>query len=133
MKVLFSILLAVFMLLPNTACTSDDLTLNAYKTLETSAITYDTVMSAATDMRQSGKLSDAQWATLYDAALVYYESYQTAVSALALYAGVVESGGAVPDKEQVQSLVDTVSSGVADLLSCAISLGITVKEVTGNE
>lgn len=49
----------------------DEIMLTAYKTLETSAITYDTVMTAASDMHSQGKLQDADWEKLKDAALVY--------------------------------------------------------------
>ena len=40
----------------------DEITLTAYKTLETSAITYDAVMTAASDMHSQGQLQDADWA-----------------------------------------------------------------------
>ena len=59
--------------------TQDEITLTAYKTLETSAITYDTVMTVASDMHSQGKLQDADWEKLKDAALVYYDAYQVAV------------------------------------------------------
>lgn len=63
----------------------DEITLTAYKTLETSAITYDTVMTAASDMHSQGKLQDDDWEKLKDAALVYYDAYQVTVSGLLTY------------------------------------------------
>lgn len=130
MKRLLLILVAVFTLMPLTACDADDFALNSYKTLESSAITYNMVMDAAADMRASGTLDEEKWGTLRDAALIYYDSYQTAVSALALYMGVLEAtGGDAPTKANIQALVDAVSTGISDLLTCAVNLGITIKEV----
>ena len=61
--------------------------------------------------------------------LVYYDAYQTAVSALALYMGVLEAtDGKAPTKANIQKLVDAVSTGISDLLTCAVKLGITIKE-----
>lgn len=129
MKRLLLILAAVFTLMPLTACDADDFALNSYKTLESSAITYNMVMDAAADMRASGTLDEEKWGTLRDAALIYYDSYQAAVSALALYMGVLEAtGGEAPTKANIQALVDAVSTGISDLLTCAVNLGITIKE-----
>lgn len=129
MKRFLLALIAVFTLMPLTACDADDFALNSYKTLESSAITYNMVMDAAADMRTSGTLDEEKWGALRDAALVYYDSYQTAVSALALYMGVLEAtDGVSPSKENLQQLVAAVSTGINDLLTCAMNLGITIKE-----
>lgn len=129
MKRFLLALIAAFTLMPLTACDADDFALNSYKTLESSAITYNMVMDAAADMHESGTLDEEKWSTLRDAALVYYDSYQTAVSALALYMGVLEAtDGEAPTKANIQELVDAVSTGISDLLTCAVKLGITIKE-----
>lgn len=129
MKRILLVLVAVFALMPLTACEADDFALNSYKTLESSAITYNMVMDAAADMRASGTLDEDKWNTLRDAALVYYDSYQTAVSALALYMGVLEAtDGEAPSKANIEKLVEAVSTGISDLLTCAINLGVTIKE-----
>lgn len=110
----------------------DDITLTAYKTLETSAITYDTVMTAASDMHSQGKLQDADWEKLKDAALVYYEAYQVAVSGLLAYIQASE-GLSSPDameRGNLKALVDKMTEDLQELLKAAIALGVDVKEVS---
>ena len=112
--------------------TQDEITLTAYKTLETSAITYDTVMTAASDMHSQGKLQDADWAKLKDAALVYYDAYQVAVSGLLTYMRASE-GLSSPDameRENLKALVDTMTKDLQELLKAAIAIGVDVKEVS---
>lgn len=112
--------------------TQDEITLTAYKTLETSAITYDTVMTAASDMHSQGKLQDADWEKLKDAALVYYEAYQVAVSGLLAYIQASE-GVSSPDameRGNLKALVDKMTEDLQELLKAAIALGVDVKEVS---
>ena len=109
----------------------DEITLTAYKTLETSAITYDTVMTAASDMHSQGKLQDADWEKLKDAALVYYEAYQVAVSGLLAHIQASE-GLSSPDameRGNLKALVDKMTEDLQELLKAAIALGVDVKEV----
>ena len=112
--------------------TQDEITLTAYKTLETSAITYDTVMTAASDMHSQGKLQDADWEKLKDAALVYYEAYQVTVSGLLAYIQASE-GLSSPDameRGNLKALVDKMTEDLQELLKAAIALGVDVKEVS---
>lgn len=112
--------------------TQDEITLTAYKTLETSAITYDTVMTAASDMHSQGKLQDADWEKLKDAALVYYEAYQVAVSGLLAYMQASEGLSSPDDMERrgnLKALVDKMTKDLQELLKAAIALGVDVKEV----
>lgn len=112
--------------------TQDEITLTAYKTLETSAITYDTVMTAASDMHSQGKLQDADWEKLKDAALVYYDAYQVAVSGLLAYIQASE-GLSSPDameRGNLKALVDKMTEDLQELLKAAIALGVDVKEVS---
>ena len=112
--------------------TQDEITLTAYKTLETSAITYDTVMTAASDMHSQGKLQDADWEKLKDAALVYYEAYQVAVSGLLAYIQASD-GLSSPDameRGNLKALVDKMTEDLQELLKAAIALGVDVKEVS---
>lgn len=112
--------------------TQDEITLTAYKTLETSAITYDTVMTVASDMHSQGKLQDADWEKLKDAALVYYEAYQVAVSGLLAYIQASE-GLSSPDameRGNLKALVDKMTEDLQELLKAAIALGVDVKEVS---
>ena len=126
-----------FVVVAITAClvgcaTQDEITLTAYKTLETSAITYDTVMTAASDMHSQGKLQDADWEKLKDAALVYYEAYQVAVSGLLAYIQASE-GLSSPDameRGNLKALVDKLTEDLQELLKAAIALGVDVKEVS---
>lgn len=110
----------------------DEITLTAYKTLETSAITYDTVMTAASDMHSQGKLQDADWEKLKDAALVYYDAYQVAVSGLLAYIHASE-GLSSPDameRGNLKALIDKMTEDLQELLKAAIALGVDVKEVS---
>ena len=111
----------------------DEIELTAYKTLETSAITYDTVMTAASDMHSQGKLQDADWEKLKDAALVYYEAYQVAVSGLLAYIQASEglsSPDAMERRGNLKALVDKMTEDLQKLLKAAIALGVDVKEVS---
>lgn len=113
--------------------TQDEITLTAYKTLETSAITYDTVMTAASDMHSQGKLQDDDWEKLKDAALVYYEAYQVAVSGLLAYMQASEglsSPDAMERRGNLKALVDKMTEDLQELLKAAIALGVDVKEVS---
>lgn len=113
--------------------THDEITLMAYKTLETSAITYDTVMTAASDMHSQGKLQDADWEKLKDAALVYYDAYQVAVSGLLTYMRASEGLSSSPDameRDNLKALVDKMTEDLQELLKAAIGLGVDVKEVS---
>lgn len=110
----------------------DEIELTAYKTLETSAITYDTVMTAASDMHSQGKLQDADWEKLKDAALVYYEAYQVAVSGLLAYIQASE-GLSSPDameRGNLKALIDKMTEDLQELLKAAIALGVDVKDVS---
>ena len=112
--------------------TQDEITLTAYKTLETSAITYDTVMTVASDMHSQGKLQDDDWAKLKDAALVYYDAYQVAVSGLLAYMRASEglsSPGAM-ERDNLKALVNKMTKDLQELLKAAIDLGVDVKEVS---
>lgn len=112
--------------------THDEITLTAYKTLETSAITYDAVMTAASDMHSQGLLQDDDWAKLKDVALVYYDAYQVAVSGLLTYMRASEglsSPGAI-ERENLKALVDKMMGDLQELLKAAIALGVDVKEVS---
>lgn len=112
--------------------TQDEITLTAYKTLETSAITYDTVMTAASDMHSQGKLQDADWEKLKDAALVYYDAYQVAVSGLLTYMRTSEglSSPGATERENLKALVDNMTKDLQELLKAAIDIGVDVKEVS---
>lgn len=86
--------------------------------LETSAETYKAVMNAAQDLHRMGKMTDEQWNQVKDYAVVYFDSYQTAVAALVKYVEVtqgVKSPGAEAEEpkpsaaEQEQKLGDMLS------------------------
>ena len=112
-RVFAALMLAAFLCIPNAGCTKDEVALNAYKTLETSAETYKAVMNAAQDLHRMGKMTDEQWNQV-----VYFDSYQTAVAALVKYVEVTqgvkspgaEDGESKPSAaEQEQKLGDMLS------------------------
>lgn len=107
--------------------TRDEVTLNAYKALETSAITYDAVLSAASDMHTRGQLSDADWNRLKDKAAVYYDAYQMAVEAFATYMrdGVKEGES---ERAYMDAVVDVMMVALRTLVETAVTLGVEVKE-----
>lgn len=107
--------------------TRDEVTLNVYKALETSAITYDAVMSAASDMHTRGQLSDADWNRLKDKAAVYYDAYQMAVEAFATYMrdGVKEGES---ERAYMDAVVDVMMVALRTLVETAVTLGVEVKE-----
>ena len=109
------------------ATTRDEITLNTYKALETSAITYDAVMSAASDMHTRGQLSDADWNRLKDKAAVYYDAYQMAVEAFATYMrdGVKEGES---ERAYMDAVVDVMMVALRTLVETAVTLGVEVKE-----
>jgi hypothetical protein len=58
----------------------------AYKSLKTAAVSYDTIMSSAADLRKQGKLPDRAKNKITEAGLVFWGAYHSAVDALILYA-----------------------------------------------
>lgn len=108
----------------------DEITLNTYKALETSAITYDAVMSAARDMHVRGQLSDTDWNRLKDNALLYYDAYQTAVETFVTH--MKAEGTAVPagesEQECLAAAVDVMMVALRALVETAVTLGVEVKE-----
>ena len=112
--------------------TRDEVTLNVYKVLETSAITYDVVMSAASDMHARGQLSDADWNMLKDKASLYYDAYQTAVETFATHMMKVEGTAAQAgeaEQEGLAAAVDVMLVALRALVKTAVTLGVEVKEV----
>lgn len=110
--------------------TRDEVTLNAYKALETSAITYDAVMSAARDMHTRGQLSDTDWNRLKDNALLYYDAYQTAVETFATHMKAEETVAQAGEAEQeyLAAAVDVMMVALRALVETAVTLGVEVKE-----
>lgn len=135
----FSLLLFVVMTFVTSlsaACTKDEVVLNAYKSLETSKVTYYAIMDAAKAMNESGTLSDEKFTDLKGYALIYVDSYLVAVSALSTYAGLVavdESAGQELNKDQQRALleekVNIVTNGLNEFVKKAIQLGIDAREL----
>lgn len=133
----YGLLLFVIMALISSfsvACTKDEVALNAYKTLESSKVTYYAVMDSASAMHKSGTLSSDKYEELKDAALIYVDSYLVAVSALTTYVGVIEAtneaGNELTKEEQRELLekqVDIVTHGFNDFVKKAIQLGVDIR------
>lgn len=124
----FLVIVVLTASLAGCATTRDEITLNTYKALETSAITYDAVMSAARDMHVRGQLGDADWNRLKDKAAVYYDAYQRAVDAFATYMkeGVKEGES---ERACLDAVVDVMLVALRTLVETAVTLGVEVKEV----
>lgn len=134
-RVFAALMLAAFLCVPNAGCTKDEVALNAYKTLETSAETYKAVMDAAQDLHRMGKMTDEQWDQVKDYAVVYFDSYQTAVAALVKYVEVtqgVKSPGA-EDGEPKPSAAEQEQK-LGDMLSgCTTTLNDLLVKVQGQD
>lgn len=126
----FLVIIVLVTGLAGCATTRDEITLNTYKALETSAITYDAVMSAARDMHVRGQLSDTDWNRLKDNALLYYDAYQTAVETFVTH--MKAEGTAVPagesEQECLAAAVDVMMVALRALVETAVTLGVEVKE-----
>lgn len=116
------------------ACTKDEVVLNAYKSLETSKVTYYAIMDSAKAMNKSGTLPDDKFSELKSYALIYVDSYLVAVSALSTYAGLMEAdkgSGAELNKDQQRALleekVNIVTNGLNEFVKKAIQLGIDIR------
>ena len=118
-RFVFSLLAAVFLLLPVQGCEADDFALNSYKTLESSAITYNMVMDAAADMRASGTLDEDKWNTLRDAALGAAAAVAPEVRALL---GRVASGDQfISAEEDRRRIVGTFGALCCEMEGAAIA------------
>lgn len=126
----FLIIIVLTVGLAGCTTTRDEITLNTYKALETSAITYDAVMSAARDMHTRGQLSDADWNRLKDKASLYYDAYQTAVETFATHMKAEETVAQAGEAEQecLAAAVDVMMVALRALVETAVTLGVEVKE-----
>lgn len=130
MRNIYVMFLTLFMAVALVGCDHETAALNTYKTLNSSAITYDTVMKAAAEMRDAGKLSETKWVELVDAATVYYDAYQAAVSALYVYVEAQEKAEE-PDASILVAMVSQCSEALNDFVQKAYQLGVTIKDTVG--
>ena len=130
-KMLMAFFLAVCLSFPLTACNEEDVVLNTYKSLETSAVTYDTIMRAASEMRKEGALSPEKWAEVKSAAQIFYDAYQAAVVALNVYVEAREHTQ-TPDTSILMSAVTYCSVTLEKLVERAYQLGVTIKDTVGD-
>ncbi len=130
MRRIYAFLLTLFMAMTLVACDHESAALNTYKTLNSSAITYDTVMKSAADMRRAGQLSDAKWAELVDAATIYYDAYQAAVSALYVYVDAQEKAQPA-DTSLLVTMTSQCSEALNEFVQKAYQLGVTIKDTVG--
>lgn len=130
MQRIYVMFLTLFMAMALVACDHESAALNTYKTLNSSAITYDTVMKSAADMRDAGQFSDEKWAELVDAATIYYDAYQAAVSALYVYVEAQEKAQ-TPDTSLLVTAASQCSEALNDFVQKAYQLGVTIKDTVG--
>ena len=135
----FYTLVALFILICTTGmavgCTKDEVALNSYKVLESSKITYYAVMQSASSMHESGRLEDAKYEELKDAALIYVDAHLIAVSALATYVELTEADSGLNKDDRralLEQKVDIVTKGFNDFIKKAIQLGVDAKELKDN-
>ena len=130
MQRIYVMFLTLFMAVALVGCNPEEAALNTYKTLNTSAVTYDTVMKSAADMRDAGQLSDEKWVELVDAATIYYDAYQAAVSALYVYVEAQEKAQ-TPDASLLVIAASQCSEALNDFVQKAYQLGVTIKDTVG--
>lgn len=121
MKNLLILLTLSFALTLSACANTDDVVANSYKSLQTSATTARTLLEVASDLHDSGTLTDEQYAQIADAGRVFYDSYMKAVDALLIYAENKNAEG----KEKLLSYIDLLKANVDLLLTIASGLGVT--------
>lgn len=131
MRRIQSFLLTLFMAMALVACTPEDIALNTYKVLNSSAVTYETVMKSAADMHRAGQLSDETWEEVVKAATVFYDSYQTASTALQVYIQL-EDTAQNPDPAGLVVLSDQCTEALNKFVERAYQLGVTIKDTVGD-
>lgn len=102
----------------------DELVEVSYKTLETSAIAYDMVMSSAVDLHDRGVITDDVMDDIKQDALIYFDAYHTAVDALLAY--MHASSPTDEDRYKLQTVVVDLGNDLKRLLDRASSAGIEV-------
>ena len=135
LRLLFSIVMAVFLCLPVTGCTEDEVISNSYKALRSSYVTYDAVMTSAASMYKSGTLDAEAWGKVADAGLIYLEAYQMGIEIAVSYLKIsnvateYDSASAEEKRALLDTAVDMASQSLAELVKLAITLGIDVKSI----
>jgi len=135
MKSLISLLVFVSLLFPLTGCskftgeeaqaTKQQIVDNAYATLETAAIVYNTSMTAVSQAQMQGIITAEQREQINDIGTIYFNSYQLAVVALHTFK--------TTDDALQSSLVEAIDAATANLnefLKLAVALGVSIKDVT---
>lgn len=89
----------------------EEYTTTAYKSLRTAAISYDTLMLAANDLREQGLLSNSVKLQIIEAGTDFWGAYHSAVDLLSLYA---RTGDAM-DKEQYEMMWSEAVCFIEDL------------------
>lgn len=130
MQRIYVMFLTLFMAVALVGCNHEEAALNTYKTLNSSAITYDTVMKSASEMHKAGQLSDEKWTELVNVALMYYDAYQVAVSALYVYVDAQEKS-VTPDVSLLVAATSQCSEALNDFVQKAYQLGVTIKDTVG--
>lgn len=132
MRSIRSFLLTLFMAMTLVACAPEDVALNTYKVLNSSAVTYETVMKSAADMHRAGQLSDADWEEVLKAATIFYDAYQTATAALHVFTQL-QDNAQDPDPAGLVVLSDQCTTALNNFVSRAYQLGVTIKDTVGDK
>jgi hypothetical protein len=116
-------LMAVVLLATLFSCATFDK--NAYSTLSTAKITYDTTLSALGDLQRQGKISDADVQKIIKIANIYRTAYLAAVSAYEVY----HNNPSVTNQDQLLQLLSDVSAALGQLIPLLAPYNITVQPI----
>lgn len=116
----FLIVLTLVLTLVGCSAKPDEVSVSAYKVLDTGAVVYDTVMKSAADLHDRGILTDADFEKVKDAAFVYFDAYRVAVDVLYGYMQLANDENA----QRLAAALETLGGQLDALLKLAASFGV---------
>ena len=91
---------------------------NTYRSLYLAGTTYDTAMKKLDGLQNQGKITQTQRDQINKVALIYYNSYQTAVKAFEIY----KQTSLVSDKDKLVTAITLAASNWGTLASLVNSI-----------
>lgn len=124
-KSVWLLLIAVCMATwPMLGCTSDEFTVNTYKTLKTCSISYDACMKSVADAQKTGLIDDETRLAVNDKAHHFLSTFKTAAAALYAY-----EGGKAADATSVAEAVLVCRKSISELIGYVRDRGVDVQDV----
>lgn len=124
------LVLCLFMV---TACTQDDFVKNAYKTLKSAQVVYDTALKTAAEAKVAGDLSQEQWDQIASAAEIFQKSGKSASTMMKNYHAELEadpdSEGAKAAKLSAKTALDLLKTNYGELLKVAKEFGVPIPDL----